>query len=327
MLTFFCPKCYAQNRAEDQVCRSCGARLDEEGGDYVDRLISFSLHHPVPSVPPIAAETLGNIGDKRAVEPLMEVLRSSEEPGLLEATAEALGKLGDERAIPALQGILKRGTLAVRMNAVAALGRIGSDEAARALEDVAANDPSTGVRKEARSVLERLNDSKGQGGEQVLGRTFGDTDGPHKRGITITLTILDETLCEVEQWAEGRAVQSVFYKERNALSSRQRKEILAEIAQIRSVLQELQDTLGLEPTVQDAGAAIRGKCAGLWEHIVELKAKYLCRYGEVPADLGGYLDPRAEQLIQGILHILDTLKRKGHETDKKKPDREPDQPR
>jgi hypothetical protein len=60
--------------------------------------------------------------------------------------------------------------------------------------------------------------------------------------------------------------------------------------------------------IEDVRSAIRGRCMVLWEHIVELKAEYLRRYGEVPADLGEYLDPRAERLIQGILHILDALK-------------------
>ena len=139
---------------------------------------------------------------------------------------------------------------------------------------------------------------------------FASASDSHKRGISITLTILDETLCEVEQWAKGREIQSVFYRECNTLSNRQRQEILAEISQMREVLQELQEVLGLEPAAQDTRAAIRGKCAGLWEHIVELKAKYLRRYGETPADIGEYLDPRAERLIQGILHILDALKQR-----------------
>jgi hypothetical protein len=302
MLTYFCPKCYAQNRADDEVCRSCGTRLDEEGGDYVDRLIRFSLHHPVPSIPPMAAETLGKIGDKRAVEPLMDVLGSSEEPGLLEAAAEALGRLGDKRAIRSLRDVLKRGTLAVRMKAVDALGKIGGDEAIRVLQNVAASDPNTRIRREAQRTLERMSSS-------IFRETLCEGRQTHKRGISITLTILDETLCEVEQWANGRELRSVFYRERNALSSRQKEDILAEIGRMRSLLQELQETLGLEPAVQDVGAAIRGKCAGLWEHIVELKSKYLARYGEVPAGLGDYLDPRADQLIQGITHILDALKR------------------
>jgi len=152
VLTFFCPRCYAENRQEDEQCRSCGARLDEESGDYVERLIRFSLHHPVPSIPPMAAETLGQIGDKRAVEPLMEMLSTSEEPGLLEAAAEALGRLKDDRAVPALHALLQRGTLPARMNAVVALGRIGGDEASRVLEEVAASDPSERVREEAKSI-------------------------------------------------------------------------------------------------------------------------------------------------------------------------------
>ncbi len=151
-----------------------------------------------------------------------------------------------------------------------------------------------------------------------------DVHGPHKHGIAITLTILDETLCEVEQWANGREVQSVFYQEHNALSDRQRQEILSEIARIRGTLQELRETLKIEPTVQDAASAIRGKCAGLWEHIVELKGKYLRRYGDVPADLEEYIDPRAEQLVEGILHILDALKLRAHEKPRSGSPREQD---
>jgi len=132
----------------------------------------------------------------------------------------------------------------------------------------------------------------------------------HRRGITVTLTILDEALCEVEQWANGRELHSVFYNERNRLQAWQRQEILSEIAQMRIQLQELKETLHLEPRVEDAGTAIRGRCSGLWEHIVELKAKHLRRYGDVPSELGDYIDPKAEQLIQRILRILETLKRR-----------------
>lgn len=323
MLTFFCPKCYAENRAEDEICRSCGARLDEEAGDYVDRLIRFSLHHPVPSVAAMAAETLGKIGDRRAVEPLMEILRTSEEPGLLEASAEALGRLRDEEAVPALSKVLERGTVAARRNAVGALGSIGGKEAVAALKEIAARDPSMGVRQYAQNTLGQLATHDRQDSGQTTDKTSIESNEPHKRGISVVLAILDETLCEVEQWASGRETRSVFYKEHNRLSDRQKSEILSEIAQMRTLLQELQETLGLEPTVQDVGSAIRGKCAGLWEHIVELKSKYLRRYGDVPAGLGEYLDPRAEQLIQGILHIMDTLKRRVPEDDRNEPGREP----
>lgn len=51
-----------------------------------------------------AAKILGEIGDKRAVEPLCETLKKSSKPGSLSSVAvEALGKIGDSRAIPHLQ--------------------------------------------------------------------------------------------------------------------------------------------------------------------------------------------------------------------------------
>lgn len=308
MLTIFCPECYAQNRVEDKLCRVCGAKLDEQSGDYVERLIKYGLGHPVPSIPPIAAEALGKIGDKRAVEPLIEVLRTSGEPGLLEAAAEALGRLKDERAIPSLVAFMQRGTVAARLKAVIALGEIDGKEAVAALENIVAHDPSRNVREEAQRVLCRLSSRKAQGERSRTDTTLADISEAHKRGISITLTLLDETLCEVEQWANGREIQSVFYRERNTPSGSQPQQILSEVAQMRDVLRELQEKLGLEPRIEDVKAAIRGKCSGLWEHIVELKAKYLRRYGEVPAELEEYLDPQAERLIQGILHILDALK-------------------
>ena len=53
-----------------------------------------------------AAMMLGNLGDTRAVEPLIEALHA---PGYQTPlfAAEALGKIGDPRAIPALQPMLQ----------------------------------------------------------------------------------------------------------------------------------------------------------------------------------------------------------------------------
>jgi hypothetical protein len=129
----------------------------------------------------------------------------------------------------------------------------------------------------------------------------------HKRGISTTLQILDEALCEMEQWANGRQVESVLYRERNDLTGRQRAALLREIAGMRDVLRQLRDELDIEPAVQSARSAIRGRCSMLWEHIVELKAKHLRRYGEVPAEAAEHLDARADLLIEGLLRVLDTL--------------------
>jgi HEAT repeat protein len=282
--------------------------LDDQGGDYVERLIHFSLHHPVPSVPPVAAGALGKIGDKRAVEPLIDILKTSRDSALLEAAAEALGNLKDRRAVPALARLTKEAAIPVRLKAVAALGKIDSIEAREVLRDIMVNDPSRSVRNEAQKVLELACGDRGEYSAPAQDTMPVEISQAHRQGITVTLTLVDRTLCEVEEWVKGRQVDSIFFKERNALSASQKERIHSEIARMRRVLEELRQILRLEASTEDAESAIRSKCAGLWEHLVELKAKYLRRYGEVPPDLAECLDPRADELIQGILHILDALK-------------------
>ncbi len=128
--------------------------------------------------------------------------------------------------------------------------------------------------------------------------------GPnHRRGITTTLAFLDEALCEFEQWAKGREVRSVLYEERNTLTPKQRRRLLAEIARIRPLLRELKGALGLEGAVQSAEQSIWARCSGLREHLVELQGKHLRRYGEPAPDLPHYLDPRVEELLRRIEDI------------------------
>jgi len=122
--------------------------------------------------------------------------------------------------------------------------------------------------------------------------------GPnHRRGISTTLTFLDEALCEFEEWARGRQRGSVLYRERNTLSAEQRRALLAEIGRVRRLLREVQDRLGLVATTQDATQAIWGRGSALREHIIELEAGHLRRYGKVSPELAAFLDPRVEDLL------------------------------
>ena len=125
-----------------------------------------------------------------------------------------------------------------------------------------------------------------------------------KRGIEITLFVLDEALCEFEQWAQGREQQSVFYSERNTLSAAQRDEILSEVAGMREMLRELQDDLGLEGRICGGANDIWGKCAVLTINLEELKGRHLARYGEPPPGLVEYLDPRIKRLLASLNHIF-----------------------
>lgn len=75
------------------------------------------------------AKVLGNIGDSRAVEPLIEVLKDeNEDEQVLREAAIALGKLGDARAVDPLTEVLKDEDADVREAAEEALESIRAKE-------------------------------------------------------------------------------------------------------------------------------------------------------------------------------------------------------
>jgi len=134
---------------------------------------------------------------------------------------------------------------------------------------------------------------------------FADLSEAHRRGIRTTLVFVDEALCEIEQWAEGRESRSELYEEENALSAEQRRLLLEELAGMRRVLAELRDALEMEPEHVSAAAAVHALSCSVWPHLVELKGKHLRRYGDVPSEAVAYLNPHVEELIARIKRIAD----------------------
>ena len=132
----------------------------------------------------------------------------------------------------------------------------------------------------------------------------------HVAGVAAALALLDETLCEIDELARGRERRSVIHRERNRLSERQRTAILERTAAMRDAIRQVRDALGLRPEVVDAAVEIRSRCAGMWEHAIELKAEHLARYGPVPEWLASWVDPAADALAEGLAAILDLLKRR-----------------
>jgi len=147
----YCTRCWAENREGARVCSRCGAPLDVDDGTYLEKLVN-SLGHPIPSTAVNAAWVLGRRREESAVEPLIRVLETRDEPGVMASAAEALGEIGDPRAVPVLAGLLEGSYLEVRVKAVEALGKIGSAEALGCVE-VALSDPNAVVRKAAQEAL------------------------------------------------------------------------------------------------------------------------------------------------------------------------------
>ncbi|MCD6574756.1 HEAT repeat domain-containing protein [Candidatus Aerophobetes bacterium] len=74
-----------------------------------------------------AAEALGKIGDKRAVEPITKALEGN--MWLMCSCAEALGRIGDKRAVESLMSIPSNENALVLLSTIKALGKIGNERA------------------------------------------------------------------------------------------------------------------------------------------------------------------------------------------------------
>jgi len=113
-------------------------KLEAKGN--VKGLIKALRYEKSPFIRHDAVEALGKIGDHRAVEPLITVLKDKSFFGR-KAAAIALGEIGDSRAVDPLIGALKDKNEDVRAATAQALGSIGDERALAALQ-CALNDES-----------------------------------------------------------------------------------------------------------------------------------------------------------------------------------------
>lgn len=109
-----------------------------------------------------AAESLGEIGDIRAVEPLIEALRHGYIRTKI-AAIKALTKIGDANAVDPLIEKLRYFDENVRIEAAIALGVFRDPRAIPALREVAEKDYSKKVQRAAKMVLSGIEEKeKGQ---------------------------------------------------------------------------------------------------------------------------------------------------------------------
>jgi hypothetical protein len=99
--------------------------------DHVTSL-TRALQHPDAAVRADAASALGDLGDLRAVDPLIATLRTDGDPYLRSVAAEALGKLGDARAFEPLSTCVQTdSSMDVALVAGKALHMLAAAEAMR----------------------------------------------------------------------------------------------------------------------------------------------------------------------------------------------------
>jgi HEAT repeat protein len=126
------------------VAEAVAEALGETGDRIAAPLLCLALEHRF--VPVTAADSLGRIGDERAIAPLLRALEVSRDGELRAAAARALGRIRrvrkkrhvstpqvllEGRVIPALRKALEDSDKRVRINAAVALWQLGDKNCGR----------------------------------------------------------------------------------------------------------------------------------------------------------------------------------------------------
>lgn len=119
--------------------------------------LSHLLEHKDPQVQYEAAEALGNIGDEKAIGPLITALKRDEFSGVRWKAAEALSKIGNP-AVEPLIATLQYADDDVRWKAAIALGEIGNPDAVEPLIHLLSDDDRF-VRSRAAHALSMIGDA------------------------------------------------------------------------------------------------------------------------------------------------------------------------
>ena len=129
---------------------------DSSKQQYLDEII-LKLEDKNPDKRRSVVMALGRIGDPRAVDALIEVLKEDPDVSVRWNTAVALGSIGDARAVDALIEVLKEDAdIVVLRNAIEALGCIGDPRAVDVLTNVSLKHRRVGVRSDAKKAIEEI---------------------------------------------------------------------------------------------------------------------------------------------------------------------------
>jgi HEAT repeat protein len=94
MVTYYCPKCWAEIGADTTVCPHCGYLMtDFKKLSYEEKLL-LTLKHPILDNRMIAVQSLGNLGSQQALPMFAEILADLDaDVFVLREVLEALAKI------------------------------------------------------------------------------------------------------------------------------------------------------------------------------------------------------------------------------------------
>ncbi len=161
---------------------------DQHDQRDIDELIA-ALQNENDGIRATAAEKLGELGNRWAVEPLLAALNDPYSSLVRYQAAKALGKLGDVRAVEPLIVSLNHLDMNTQVEAARALGNLGDPRAIEALS-TRMRSGSERLFKASAEALEKLGASKMVKTEQtVRAKRVGSVEMMKRAGVLIFFTI------------------------------------------------------------------------------------------------------------------------------------------
>ena len=130
----------------------------------------------------------------------------------------------------------------------------------------------------------------------------------HRRRIGASLSLIDDVLVQWERYAAGAGVAGALRHLENDLTPDQRRALGQLVAQIRSLLAELQDALELPTAVRTVRSTLPGQCGILWETVADLDPKHLQAWGVTGPAFNDYWEPRRQRLEHLLNEVLATVR-------------------
>jgi HEAT repeat protein len=261
---------FSQSQSQSQTQSQSQKAQSQANGRMVSALV-VALRDSIPDVRVSAAHALGSLGDPRAVEALLQALRSDSDAGVRKMAAWALGEIESPSAVGGLsQAVRSDSSAEVRAAAAWALGEIESAEAVDAL-GAALRDSSVEVRRNAVWALGEIESAEAV---EWLLPALRDADVEIRRKAT---------------WALGEIESAAAVP---GLSTAMRDSDAEVRATAAWALGEIQSPAGIE--------ALRG---GMADSDVEVRRKSAWALGEIQ-------DARAVPALTGALDDSDHETRK-----------------
>lgn len=130
-----------------------------------------------------------------------------------------------------------------------------------------------------------------------------------RRGLSITLRIVEETLVNIERLMTCKTYKGSLYEEINNIPAGIKDAVSKRISRIREILEKTAITFILEKEQMQLSRLASGKLPYCWEILENAKSKRLNRYGDVAEGLEDILDPILDGIIEEILEIERILRR------------------